>query len=58
MYQGGTIVMNRDRHDALGKMLRAVDKDMRDTAALTGRRVISLAVRNALRAVPRHEFVR
>ncbi len=50
--------MNRDRHDALGKMLRAVDKDMRDTAALTGRRVISLAVRNALRAVPRHEFVR
>lgn len=50
--------MNRYRHDALGKMLRAVDKDMRDTAALTGRRVISLAVRNALRAVPRHEFVR
>ena len=58
MYQGGTIVMNRDRHDALGKMLRAVDKDMRETAAQTGRRVISPAVRNALRAVPRHEFVR
>ena len=58
MYQGGTIVMNRYRHDALGKMLRAVDKDMRETAALTGRRVISPAVRNALRAVPRHEFVR
>ena len=35
MYHGGTIVMNRDRHDALGKMLRAVDKDMRETAALT-----------------------
>ena len=50
--------MNRDRHDALGKMLRAVDKDMRETAALTGRRVISPAARNALRAVPRHEFVR
>ena len=50
--------MNRNRRDALDEMLRAVDKDMRETAALTGRRVISPAVRDALRAVARHEFVR
>jgi len=50
--------MNGNRRDALEKMLRAVDKDMRETAALTGRRAISPAVRDALRAVARHEFVR
>ena len=50
--------MSENRRDALDEMLRAVDKDMRETAALTGRRAISPAVRDALRAVARHQFVR
>lgn len=50
--------MSENRRDALDEMLRTVDKDMRETAALTGRRAISPAVRDALRAVARHRFVR
>jgi protein-L-isoaspartate(D-aspartate) O-methyltransferase len=40
------------------KMLRAIRRDMQETAALTGRQALSPAVEAALRAVPRHEFVR
>lgn len=50
--------MSENRRDALDEMLRAVDKDMRETAALTGRRAVSPAVRDALRTVARHQFVR
>ena len=44
--------------EAMEEMLRAVDKDMRETAAMTGRRTLSPAVRDALRAVARHQFTR
>ena len=50
--------MSGNRRDALEEMLRAIEKDMLDTAALTGRRALSPAVRGALGAVARHEFVR
>jgi protein-L-isoaspartate(D-aspartate) O-methyltransferase len=50
-------VTERQRKN-LEAMLRAIAKDMRETAGLTGRPVLSPAVRDALRAVPRHEFVR
>lgn len=39
-------------------MLEAIRKDMRETAGLTGRQMLSPAVEKALYAVPRHEFVR
>jgi protein-L-isoaspartate(D-aspartate) O-methyltransferase len=50
--------MSENRRDALEKMMRAVEKDMNDTASLTGRPTLPPAVRAALRKVARHEFVR
>ncbi len=39
-------------------MLRAIEKDTRNTAVLTGRRAFSPAVLGALHRVARHQFVR
>ena len=50
--------MTGRRREGREEMLRAIEKDMRETAALTGRRVLSPALRDPLRAVPRHDFVR
>ncbi|MBT4425739.1 MAG: protein-L-isoaspartate(D-aspartate) O-methyltransferase [Rhodospirillaceae bacterium] len=50
--------MSKNWRDAQQEMLRAIEKDMLETAALTGRRALSPAVHDALRAVPRHKFVR
>jgi protein-L-isoaspartate(D-aspartate) O-methyltransferase len=50
--------MSRNRGDGLEEMLRAVENDMRETAALTGRRALSPAVQSAFCKVARHEFVR
>ncbi|HJN61048.1 MAG TPA: protein-L-isoaspartate(D-aspartate) O-methyltransferase [Alphaproteobacteria bacterium] len=50
--------MSGNRRDALEEMLRAVEQDTRDTAALTGRHALSPAVLGALHRVARHRFVR
>jgi protein-L-isoaspartate(D-aspartate) O-methyltransferase len=50
--------MSANRRDGVQEMLRAIEKDTHDTAALTGRRALSPMVRSALGAVARHEFVR
>lgn len=42
----------------LDAMMRAIGKDMQETAALTGHNALSPPVWDALCAVPRHEFVR
>ena len=43
--------------EALAQLLAEIDRDMRDTAKLTGRTALSPAVRAALARVPRHRFV-
>ena len=50
--------MSVNKRNALEKMLRAIDVDLIATAGLSGRSTLSPQVRAALRAVPRHEFVR
>ena len=50
--------MSEKRRETVQEMLRAVDRDMRETAALTGRHSLSPALRSALGAVARHQFVR
>jgi protein-L-isoaspartate(D-aspartate) O-methyltransferase len=49
--------MNDDRQEDRDRLLAAIDKDMRETAALTGRDSLAPAVRAALARVPRHRFV-
>lgn len=49
--------MNDQLAERRDRMMRAIERDARETATLTGRAVLSESVIAAMRAVSRHEFV-